>query len=235
MCMTRRGQGQFKIDLFCLHSQLLSIVYVSVNKKMQRICDGRKHRQGLCSNFLTGTSLGFFKPRSLSFLLESLFEDLRGQCCKVRNTPSESPLFYYFFFLILHTVEFLCEKLFDFASDFFLGGLAYSAPSFFGTKEYVSKINCLLLIFLKWCWISLSCTVLYAYSFSPVSLTQPLWAVWSVLVQRHLQYFIHLWSVKLKHESLVCFLISRNTITLWLSPASFSVTFSSQVLSSPAG
>lgn len=85
-----------------------------------------------------------------------------------------------------------------------------------------------MIICLKWCWISLSCEVLYAYSFSPMSLIQPLWAIWSVPVQHHLQYFIQLWSVKLKHKSLVCFLIPRNTITLWLSLASFSVTFSSQ-------
>lgn len=97
-----------------------------------------------------------------------------------------------------------------------------------------------MIICLKWYWISLSYEVLSAYSFSPVSLKQSFWGkdhavclvyllVQQVPVQRHLQCSIQLWSVKLKQESPVCFPIPRNTIALWPSPASFNVTFPSQL------
>lgn len=95
-----------------------------------------------------------------------------------------------------------------------------------------------MIICLKWCWISLLCEVLYAYSYCPASLKLSPWGkdhavclvyllVQQVPVQHHLRYFIQPCGVQLKQGSPECFLIPGNTMALWPSSASFSVTFPS--------
>lgn len=71
------------------------------------------------------------------------------------------------------------------------------------------------------------------FSFSHTSLKLSLWGeahaecLEDLLVQHHSQCFIQLANVVFKQECAVCFLIPRNTVISWPSPASFSVAFPS--------